>query len=138
MSVRAVNRQGGFSLLEVLVAFAILSVSLGVLLQVFGTGLRNTALAEDYTLAVLRAESLLAAIGRETPLAAGVSQGRIDGKFSWRSTVEPYTDRTLIGNLPALPYRVVVEVFWQGPRRTRSVTLETLRLAPLPSTEHGP
>ena len=41
------NRQRGFSLLEVLVAFAILSVSLGVLLQVFATGLRNAGVADD-------------------------------------------------------------------------------------------
>ena len=39
--------QRGFSLLEVLVAFTILSVSLGVLLQIFSTGLRNAALTEE-------------------------------------------------------------------------------------------
>jgi general secretion pathway protein I len=60
----------------VLVAFVILSISLSVLLQVFATGLRNAGLADDYTRAVLYAESILAAIGREVPLAEGNAAGR--------------------------------------------------------------
>ncbi|MDV7399945.1 type II secretion system protein, partial [Arthrospira platensis SPKY1] len=71
-------RQHGFSLLEVLVAFAILSISLGAILQVFATGLRNAGMADDYTRATLYAESILAAIGREASPGAGVREGPID------------------------------------------------------------
>ncbi len=123
----------GFSLLEVLVAFAILSISLGVLLQVFATGLRNAGLADDYTRAVLYAESILAAIGREVPLAEGERSGPVNDQFSWRSTVSAFTE-----GLPdpekarVRAYRVSVEVYWPGrAQQNRSVILETLRLAPV-------
>lgn len=128
------RRQEGFSLLEVLVAFVILSISLGVLLQVFATGLRNAGTADDYTQATLYAESILAAIGRETPLSEGQHSGPINDRFSWRSTVAPYTD-----DMPdpekthVRAYRVEVEVFWDGLAQTRSVILETLRLTPVES-----
>lgn len=125
------RRQAGFSLLEVLVAFAILGISLGALLQAFATGLRNAGVADEYSRATLYAESILAAIGRETPLGEGDRSGPIDDRFSWRSSVTPYLD-----DMPdpektkVRAYRVGVEVFWNGASQARSVTLETLRLAP--------
>lgn len=129
------NRQGGFTLLEVLVAFAILGVSLGVLLQTFATGLRNTALAEEYTLATLHAESILAAIGIEEPIQEGGLQGEINEQFSWRAFMSVYQDNEeseseeFNQGLPVTPYQVIVEVFWEaGSGKTRSVVLETLRL----------
>ena len=84
--------QRGFSLLEVLVAFALLGLSLGVLLQAFATGLRNTALAEEYTLATLHAESVLARLGIEEPLEEGNLEGEINERFSWRATVSEFID----------------------------------------------
>ncbi len=55
----AARRQGGISLLEVLVAFAIMALSLGVLMQIFGSGARAALRSEDYTKAVLVAQSAL-------------------------------------------------------------------------------
>ncbi|MFZ4790203.1 MAG: type IV pilus modification PilV family protein [Candidatus Competibacteraceae bacterium] len=124
------RRQRGFSLLEVLVAFAILSISLGVLLQVFATGLRNVGLSDDYSQATLYAQSILAAMGREIPLSEGVRSGPVNDRLSWRSTVSAYVE-----GLPdpeksrVRAYRVSVEVYWPGLVQNRSVTLETLRLA---------
>lgn len=123
------KRLRGFTLLEVLVALTILSISLGVLMQVFGGGLRSAVLAEEYSQAALHAESLLTALGVENPLTAGSDGGRIDDRYSWRSTVEPFVlEDVEINEAEAQAYRVVLEVSWDEGERTRSVVLETLRV----------
>ena len=128
----------GFSLLEVLVAFAILSISLGVLLQVFATGLRNAGIADDYTRAVLYAESILAAFGREAPLVEGEQSGPVNEQFSWRSAVSVYTEGMPDSEQPRVrAYQIRVEVYWPGLLQDRSVVLETLRLAPVASPGGG-
>ena len=84
--------QCGFSLLEVLVAFAILSVSLGVLLQVFATGLRNVGMADDYS----RARTAPAALrhrGRQS--SADESEFRTDPRRRFACQRRPLAARVL-------------------------------------------
>jgi len=49
----------GYSLIEVLVAFTILALTLTVLFRIFSGGLRNVDAAADYAMAVLVAEGKL-------------------------------------------------------------------------------
>jgi general secretion pathway protein I len=69
------RRQKGFSLLEVLVAFSILALSMGVLMQIFSSGLHNVERSGHHVKAVAIAKSLLARLGRETPVLAGEQSG---------------------------------------------------------------
>lgn len=130
-------KQHGFTLIEVLVAFAILSLSLGVMMQLFSTGLRNVALAEQYSRATTLAESQLAAVGIEEPLSAGQQSGEFPDGYRWQVNVQPYLspeeqDAGVTELLPIVAYRVDVTVLWSEGSRERSVTLTTLRLEVAP------
>ena len=121
----------GLSLLEVLVAFSILALTLGVLLRIFGSGLRGAALAGAYSQAVLQAETLLSRSGIEAPLEVGEQHGRLNNRYHWRRIIRPYRlpvieEETELVRL--IPYEVIVEVFWQEADKRRSVTLTSLRL----------
>jgi general secretion pathway protein I len=125
------KKQQGFTLLEVLVAFAIMGVALGTLLQTFAMGLRNTALSEEYTQAMLHAESVLAGLGVEEPLTEGDLSGKLDDKYAWRGSVSVYEEPEgpELPDNGLIPYHVQITVYWQDESHERSVSLETLRIS---------
>lgn len=82
-------RQGdaGFTLLEVLVAFAILAIMLVPILQVFGGGLGVTGTARGYAEGALLARSKLAEL-TSGKLQEGDSSGSFDERgYRWRASV---------------------------------------------------
>ncbi|QWF69918.1 prepilin-type N-terminal cleavage/methylation domain-containing protein [Methylomonas paludis] len=129
----------GFSLLEILVAFAIMAVALTIVLRIFGTGVNNAILSEEYTLAVQIAESLQARTGIEIPLEVGESSGDEGGKYHWLLKIIDVTPAPPPASTPANPnlpvaqpvplYAVQVQVFWQDDgREMRSVDIRSLKM----------
>ena len=127
------NKQRGFSLLEILIAFSILALSLGILLKIFSAGVNTASVAEEYTAAVQIAESLVAGAGVEAPLQVGVATGLENKKYHWRVSVSPF--QFAVGNVDATAiaatlFKVKVTVNWgDGYADDRLVELITLKLA---------
>ena len=124
------SRLRGFSLLEVLVAFTILAMSLAVLFRIFSSGLQNLRISEGYSQAVLLAESRLADVGVSEPLELGVTQGEWGEGFLWQQSVEPYYpwEEELDLSRPISAYRVTVVVSWGVRGKQHQVALSTVRL----------
>jgi general secretion pathway protein I len=121
--------QSGFSLLEVLVAFAILAVSLGVLMQIFSQASRATLMSSQYSRAASLAESKLNAVGTAIPLEEGAVSGDPEGGIAWEVTILPVTLGEEFGaEPPVTPYRINATALWQNGSQVRSLTLSTLRL----------
>lgn len=123
------TRQSGFSLLEVLVAFAILSMSLGILYQAFSNSLRNVGASGDYSRAIIIAEARLAEAMADVPLNEGSDQGEVDGRYQWKVMVQryEYEGEEIVSRFT--PYQVEVVVSWQDGKHTREYQLSTLRLS---------
>ena len=122
----------GFTLLEVLVAFAVLAVALGAAMEIFSTGLRSARAAHGYTIATLLAESRLESVGVEDQLSEGETSGAWDNGYRWRVDVRPYELEDDELDTPTLPdaFAVTVTVWRDGAGTAGSVTLTTLRLVP--------
>ncbi|MGR8930091.1 MAG: type IV pilus modification PilV family protein [Gammaproteobacteria bacterium] len=133
----------GFSLLEILVAFAVMAVALTIVLRIFGSGVNSVALSEDYTLATQVAESLMARMGIEVPLQSGEMSGNEGDKYQWRIRVRPVAlpleTNSGSGSLQSQPAQqttaqlqlvaVDVSVSWgDDEAKLRSVDLTTLKL----------
>lgn len=120
------------TLIEVLVAFVVLSLTMAVIMQIFSGGMRNARLTSNYSRALFLAESKLAAVGVENQLEAGEMGGRQGADLHWRVVVVPYADGGDAERLmmPVRLYEVRVLVGWDEDGRERRIELASLRLGP--------
>jgi general secretion pathway protein I len=128
--IRLRTKYQGFSLLEVLVAFVVISFSLAILMRIFSGALNNLVAAEGYMQALAVAESQFSAAAGQTSLREGETFGKDDQGRNWRLAVSSYheADSSLADvALPIVLYRVDIEVQW-GERegKSRSLRLATL------------
>ena len=75
---------GGFTLLEVLIAFAILAVALTALIQAFSQGIHGSRVAEERAIAIMLARSKLAEVGKSIPLEESEHADKFKDGFGWR------------------------------------------------------
>jgi general secretion pathway protein I len=122
----------GMTLIEVLVAFVVLSTTLAVIMQIFSGGIRNARLSEGYSRAVFLAQSRLAAAGVEQRLSPGSTSGQVGPDLRWQVQVAPFDDAGAANKflLPTRLYQVRVSVSWSDDGKERQVELSTLRLGP--------
>lgn len=133
---RSDPRQRGFSLLEILVAFVILAVSLGTIMRIFSSSLRNIGDAERRAQAVAVAESVLAGLGVEKPLTDGEISGEAEPGYRWSARVTPHVGADAVFDAVATPVelkRIDLDVTRAGAGEAAPVLrLTTLRAVPKP------
>lgn len=121
------NKNKGFSLLEILVAFSILAISLGIVLKIFSSGVNTAIVAEEYTMATQIAESLMAKTGIETVLEEGSTSGVEADKYRWQVVMtqipELIEDQGQSNDFVAV--RVTVE--WGEEKSSRVVELKSVK-----------
>jgi general secretion pathway protein I len=119
-----VNRQDGFTLIEVLIAFLILSTAVVVAVQGFAQGLRLLKVSGDHQQAALIADQKI----REVLVPKEGREEGTEGMFAWERVTKPVAAPDL--EAPGRPakfhvYEIDVQVAWGEQRRT--VTVSTLR-----------
>lgn len=128
-------RQHGFTLIEVIIAFAVLALALTLLLGTLSGSAREVRDSADAGRAALHAQSLLDQVGIGGALAPGSRDGEFeDGRYRWHLRVDPYVDptqrqRDTIDPGAARLMQLVLHVEWgeSGPRQR--LDLQSLRLA---------
>ena len=119
----------GFTLIEVLIAFAILALVLGVVFRTLSTGLSHERTAGLVTARVLEARSILERLGADLALEEGTIEGRLATGEPWTLTVsllEPAAgDEIDPGPLSAY----LAELSIDGDDG-RTLRLQTLKLGP--------
>ena len=117
----------GFTLLEVLVAVAIVAIALVTFMGLHLRSLDATIRAQDLTTAVLLAQGKMATMG-EFP-DTGEEQGKFEGpeleRFQWATAVTEHTlDALSDGGQTVTVRRLEVTVSWADGPQTHHYTLE--------------
>ena len=119
-------RAAGFTLLEVLIAVAIVAIALVAFMGLHLRSLDATIRAQDLTTAVLLAQGKMATMG-EFP-DTGEEQGKFAGpeleRFQWATAVTEHTLDALDGGQTVTVRRLEVTVFWVDGQQTHHYTLE--------------
>ena len=129
----------GFTLIEVVVAMAILSVGITVIIELFSGSLRLVRTSGEYTKAVNYARVKMEEITVKPTINEGIEEGEFDTAYRWQVDVKrvdilpPRIETDF--KPPVELFQVKVHVFWKSGTKERSTVLETYRTIKLEEEE---
>lgn len=131
------RRSRGFTLLEVLLAFVIFSISFAVVLQIVSGSIRNTMRSKQYTEVALIAQSVMDRVGLEIPLELGSESSGESGEYRWEVMIYEYQqpeltdeayDSILLADLAGVELlQVELYILWGDPSDERSRRFSTVK-----------
>jgi general secretion pathway protein I len=129
----------GFTLIEVVVAMAILGVGLTVMIELFSGGLRLGRVSAEYTKAVNYARMKMEEIAVKPKVDEGNEEGEFDKTYRWqvetkRVDILP-AEKGSDFNPPVDLFQIKVNVLWKSGTKERSTGLETYRTIKLEEHE---
>jgi general secretion pathway protein I len=118
--------EAGFTLVEVLVALVVLTISLSAIAALASSSLRTGLYVERHLSEVETAQAILAALPARNELTDGSKTG-VTGNYRWRIDAEPFPANSIGNGKPTRwsPQRIVVSV--QAPTG-ETLRIETVRL----------
>jgi type II secretion system protein I len=134
MRVRRHNNARGFTLLEALVATAIMGIAVAGVLSALASSSRNAARLTEYDRATLLARSKMDEllvdhnIPRKVPIEGSFDLAVTGGTpAGWRARVLPYEAAPGAGPGNWVVDRIELEIWWMNGTLKRSFTLEGFR-----------
>jgi general secretion pathway protein I len=121
--------EGGFTLLEVLVALAILGISVTVIFQLFSANMRAIRGSEDYISAAVTAQTKMRQVLDDDKLAEkSWSETTVDGYRVDVVVAETLKDRTK--DLEVQLLEVILTVYWTKNSKTKTMTARGMKMIP--------
>jgi general secretion pathway protein I len=128
-AMRASSR--GFTLLEIVVALAIMGLALVGLFRAGSGGVLAVDAAGHVDEAIERAQSRLAAIGRGGAISPGATEGDDGGGYHWQVRTRPLAAWQVGSGAAATMitlFEIEIAISWKAGNGHRSVTLSSRRL----------
>lgn len=128
----------GFSLLEVIVALAIMAIGYMTVFNLFSVSIKSVGMSDQYQRAVGLANSKLSEIemmNYETTALSGTFEN--EENYQWSLSIEPYDSPLNDPEENLNLSKVTLKVFWEDNKKPGNVELATLKLNGefIPSTD---
>ncbi len=126
-----VTERGGFTLIETLAAFAILTLALSQLLAGASGAARNESRADFLLRASRQGQSQLEALGVDGSISPGETRGRYEDGLEWILTVEPQRIVKGATGAPIAASHLARITVFRPPAGTENLTLSTVKIIAL-------
>lgn len=121
----------GFTLIETVIALAILGVGLTVIIELFSGGLRLARTSVEYTKAVNYGRLKMEEIAIKPKIEEGMEEGEFDTTYRWQVEVKKVdllsVEKDRDFKPPVEHFQVKINVLWKSGSRERSALFETYR-----------
>jgi general secretion pathway protein I len=129
-SIREIHDEGGFSLLEVIVALTIMAIGFMTVLQLFSGSVKSIGISDQYLKAATLANSKLGELELmdfATNEVSGVFEN--EENFSWEIETRPYSSQAneAGGNVNLSEF--ILRVLWKDGQLDRQLELTTLQIS---------
>ncbi len=125
---------GGFTLLEVMLAFVIFALSFATVLEIMAGSMRSVRRASDDTEVALFAQSIIDLVGTEIPIEEGEFSGKGMDRYNWRLGLFLYASSgedtyTLeLADMSGIElYQVDLDIDWKSGQKHRDLHFSTIR-----------
>jgi general secretion pathway protein I len=133
------KRETGFTLIEVVVAMAILGIGITMMIELFSGSLRLVRTSGEYTKAVNYARVKMEEMTLKPTTNEGIEEGEFDKTYRWQVDVKrmDLLSATIETDYkpPVQLFQVKVHVVWKSGTKERSTVLETYRTIKLEEEE---
>lgn len=121
--------QNGFTLLEVVVAMAIVGLGVVTLIEIFSLGLRLVAKSSERTTAMAYGRQVMDEVLISRGTKEGAEEGSFGGKHRWRLQVKPVqADTKLLSSSAWELKEFTLQMGYREGEREKQVEMRTLRL----------
>jgi general secretion pathway protein I len=133
MNASELRQALGFTLIEVLLALVVFSLSFGLILETLGTASRNVRVADDVGRVALLAQNQLDLVGIEQEIKPGTFSGKLDETYRYEMVISEYRpeDTTVAETVQIKLFRLDMDVKWGEGRNARTEHFSSLRAVQL-------
>lgn len=122
----------GFTLIEVVIALAILGMALTMILGLFSGGLRLGRISGEYVKAMNYASSKMEEVSAKLDFQEGTEEGEFDQDYRWQTNVKkldllPIKEKGIDFKPPVELLQIKVNVLWKSGAKERSAAIESYR-----------